>query len=209
MAGKASNRRTLDIALTVVLVGFASLAHSGGGDSVKGFQELQWGTSEKEVYQKYAGRIRMAECTPITEMSSKVHKHVCDHPVIEPYEVVGIPFSLGFYLTEGTRRLDGVGLTYSAEVEEAANKSWEQVKDEWSRKYRLLRSALTEKYGANDYERMAPPHPILMMADAVWRRGSTKIELSAKVTKGGRYLGPWEEYSVYYTPTAGGDAGKL
>jgi len=202
-------RRLINIAVSASIASFASPAFSGS-DDVNGFQGLQWGAKEEDVYDKYQGKIRKAICTSITEFSAKAFHHVCDHPVLDNYEVVGIPFSLSFYLTEDTRRLDGVALFYSGKIGTSDSQQWPRMLDEWSKKYRSLREALNEKYGELYVEVFSPAKNTgFAMADAIWKRGNTEISLTAKLSQGGRYTDPSQDFSIHYRPTPTGDAAKL
>lgn len=207
---KATITRMFKAAVTVMAVSFASLAFSGG-DDVNGLQGLQWGAAEKDVYDKYRGKIRKSECTSATEIFAKLFHSVCDKPVIDNYEVVGIPFTLGFGLAADTRKLQSVSLNYSGKTDGAERQSWSQMQDEWWIKVVSIRNALIDKYGRPGYEHLNPPVPQsrFAMAEAVWSPGKTRITLSAQISKGGGYAESWQDFSINYRPISGGEAAKL
>lgn len=210
---KATIRRMFKAAVTVMAVSFASLAFSGSDDvdDVNGFQALQWGAAEKDVYDKYRGKIRKAKCTPATESFAKLFNSVCDKPVMDNYAVVGIPFTLDFGLAADTRRLQSASLAYSEKTDGAKRQPWSQMQNEWWIKVVSIRNALIDKYGRPGYENFSSPAPQsrLAMAEAVWSPGTTRITLSAKISKGGGYAESWQDFAKNYRPISGGGAAKL
>lgn len=187
---------------SLLACGFPVYAQTTG---MGGFQELPWGASERQISLKYRGLVKQAECTAFSRQIAERLKGVCDYPIIEPYQVTGIPFKLAFYLSAKTRSLSSVGLFYEAEVDTPQPN--QSLDASWRQRYQNLRSALSDRYGFRDDENVTS-HGRFVGAKATWRRGDTIIELVATFVRGAASPSR-EQYEVTYRPASDGEGGKL
>ena len=118
-------------------------ASSQATEATIGFNGLPWGAPEQQIAEKFAGKIKES-CDFTSSITGKLVRETCSHPIIEPYEVVGLPFRLDLYLDDA-RRLERVDLVY-LDWEHKSQTSFSN----WLDTYQRLQAALMLKYGKPD-----------------------------------------------------------
>lgn len=164
------------------------------------FQGLPWGASEAQIAMRFGAALKAAECSAAAQAEAKRRGEACDHPMLMPYEVAGLPFRLNQHLDATARQLVRVSLVSSTDT--AAPET------DWSDKHRQLRRLLTQRYGGPENTHVDSDNT-LSTATARWRRGDTVIELSSTFRPRQASASTREHVEIIYQPVTAGEAGKL
>lgn len=165
------------------------------------FQGLPWGATEAQMTLRFGPPLKRAECTLQERRSPARAAEACDHPVLAPYPVAGVPFKLDLHVDSAARQLVRVVLSHSGDVAPAA------ADNGWGEKHRLLRQLLTQRYGGPESTHITTDEGV-SRATARWRRGDTLIELNS--TFHSRAGAAGRDYiEIVYQPVTAGDAGRL
>jgi hypothetical protein len=165
------------------------------------FQGLPWGATEAQMALRFGPALKRAECTLQERRSPTRPAEACDHPVLAPYAVAGVPFKLDLQVDSTARQLVRVVLSHAADVGPTA------ADNGWGEKHRLLRQLLTQRYGGPESTHITTDEGV-SRATARWRRGDTLIELNS--TFHNRSGAAWRDHvEIVYQPVTAGDAGKL
>jgi hypothetical protein len=190
------------LSIFLLLCVSASFAQS----TLEGFQGLPWGATEQQVQSRFPKAATNIDCPDYAKRIYAAFHEVCDHPVIDPYEVAGIPFKLSFLLSERERLLSRVSLYYNGPVQKSI--AGISARDTAVSLYKALRSLLTDKFGRHADEGMAEKGG-LVVANCKWRLPGTTIKLSLTFRPGYGTTEPSEELQVIYGSVALGESGKL
>ncbi len=166
------------------------------------FQGLPWGAGETQMALRFGPLLKKAVCPPLARRGPGRPTEACDHPLVEPYEVAGVPFRLNLHVDDATRQLVRVSLVHGVEALAATQESG------WGEKHRLLRQLLTQRYGGPESTHVAS-EGALSHATARWRRGDTLIELSSRFHPAAAGSPASEQLEIVYKPVTAGDAGRL
>ena len=165
------------------------------------FQGLPWGATEAQMTLRFGPALKRAECTLQERRSPAVPALACDHPVLAPYVVAGLPFKLELHLDNVARQLVRVVLSHGIDVASAA------ADNGWGDKHRVLRQLLTQRYGGPESTHVNADDGV-SRATARWRRGDTLIELNSTFHNRPGVAGR-DQIEIVYQPVTAGDAGKL
>jgi hypothetical protein len=166
------------------------------------FQGLPWGAPESQIRMRFGpAALKLAECTArgAAQRQGTRPGEACNHPVVTPYEVAGIPFRLNLHVDERARQLVRVSLAYGGEP---------PAESHWADKHRTMRGLLAQRYGNPEFTHVdGGPGP--QSATARWRRGDTLIELQSTFLPRTGQQPAREHIEITYQPVHAGDAGKL
>ena len=166
------------------------------------FQGLPWGATEAQMTLRFGPALRRAECTLQERRNPVQPLHACDHPVMAPYPVAGLPFKLDLVVDSAARQLVRVVLSHAADVTAAA-----AADNGWGEKHRVLRQLLTQRYGGPEATHVTADEGV-SRATARWRRGDTLIELNSTFHNRPGVTGR-DHIEIVYQPVTAGEAGKL
>lgn len=165
------------------------------------FQGLPWGADEAQLLQRFGAALKPVDCGTPQRRPAARRGEACDHPMLSPYEVAGVPFRLNLHVDERLRQLVRVSMVWDGVVAAGSDSGF-------SEKHRQLRQLLSQRYGSPENTHVAN-EPDAWNATARWRRGDTVIELSS-VFQPRNAAGPAREtVEIVYLPVTAGDAGKL
>jgi hypothetical protein len=150
---------------------------------------------------RFGPALKRAECTLQERRSPTRPAEACDHPVLAPYAVAGVPFKLDLQVDSTARQLVRVVLSHAADVGPTA------ADNGWGEKHRLLRQLLTQRYGGPESTHITTDEGV-SRATARWRRGDTLIELNSTFHNRSGAAGR-DHVEIVYQPVTAGDAGKL
>lgn len=167
------------------------------------FQGLPWGADEAAMLARFGTALKLAECSAAARRAARPARpaEACNHPLVAPYEVAGVPFRLNLHVDDATRRLLRVALVWEGAVPGGADAGF-------SEKHRQLRQLLAQRYGSPESTHVAN-EPEAWNAQARWRRGETLIELNSTFQPRSAGGGSRETVEIVYRPTTAGDAGRL
>lgn len=165
------------------------------------FQGLAWGAGEAQMLQRFGAALKPVDCGTPQRRPPPRRGEACDHPMVSPYEVAGVPFRLNLHVDDRLRQLARVSLVWDGVVPAGVDAGF-------SEKHRQLRQLLSQRYGAPEATHVAN-EPDAWNATARWRRGETVIELNS-VFRPRSAAGPAREtVEIHYQPVTAGDAGRL
>ena len=165
------------------------------------FQGLPWGAGEAQLLQRFGAALKQVDCGTPQRRPPARRGEACEHPMLAPYEVAGVPFRLNLHVDENQRQLVRVSLVWEGAVAAGNDNGF-------SEKHRQLRQLLSQRYGSPESTHVAN-EPETWNATARWRRSDTVIELNS-VFRPRNAAGPAREaVEITYLPVTAGDAGKL
>jgi len=169
-----------------------------------GFRGLPWGASEGQVRARYGKEMKREKCgTTLARAKAYIHQ-ACDNPVIDPYEVAGIPFKLSFELSKETRALVEVSLYFSMKVEPHSESP--AVVD-WRAKNDLLHAALIKRFGDFGTHNVLEKDGLFLLNES-WHTSDTKIELQSVLHN--EYADDVrEDFQLTYKPLSGDVESRL